>query len=507
MKFSQLVSVCETVAATSKRLEKIKILASFFTALDRKEIAPAVLLITGQIFPESSGISLNVNWKTVRKALSAEQQTLFREELSIRKVYDYFTAVAKTSNRKKKEKIMASLLNQATHKEQEFIFKAISGEMRIGASEAIMLEAIAAASAFSKEEVKRSHALGGDLGETAVNILIRHHLPTTIKLFRPIKPMLAQMGSIDDISGQMACEYKLDGARIQIHTDGKKIRMYSRRLTDVTASLPDMVKLVEGFPPSVTEGEIVAVRDRTPLPFQELLKRFRRVHDVASSVQRIPLHLYLFDILSLKGESLLDIPYVNRTALLKKIAEPFLVTRIISENTEKIHAFLQEAMESGHEGLMAKQLNSPYLPGKRDKSWLKIKPVETLDLVIGAAEWGYGRREGWLSNYHLMTREGDMIGKTFKGLTDREFQEMTERLLDLKVRETSHEVMVKREIVVEVAFNEIQKSPTYASGFALRFARITRIREDKSPKEADSLERVKELYESQFTYKAKGDLS
>jgi DNA ligase-1 len=317
--------------------------------------------------------------------------------------------------------------------------------------------------------------------------------------------MLAQMGSLEDISNSMSFEYKLDGARIQIHTDGNTVRLFSRRLTEITASLPDIVKMVEGFPRSITEGEVVAVKDGKPLPFQELLKRFRRIHDVIPSTDRIPLQLHLFDILSLKGKSLLHSEYMTRMELLAGIAEPFLVKRIITGDKEEIKRFLREAMEAGHEGLMAKELTGPYMPGKRDKSWLKIKPVETLDLVIGAAEWGYGRREGWLSNYHLMTREGDMIGKTFKGLTDKEFQQMTERLLSLKRRETPHTVTVTPDIVVEVAFNEIQKSPTYPSGFALRFARITRIRNDKSPREADSIQKVKALYEDQFRYKAKAE--
>lgn len=505
MKFSRLVRTCEQVASTPKRLKKIELLASFFIKLQEDEIAPAVLLVTGQIFPESSSTVLNVSWKTVHKALYSDQQALVQQELSIRRVYDYFMAVAKTSEQKKKEKIMASLLNQASQRERECIFKAISGEMRMGASEAIILEAIASASGFSKEALKRSHALLGNLGETAVKALTQKELPEQITLFRPFKPMLAQMGCIDDIPKGYAFEYKLDGARIQIHTDGIKTRIYSRRLADVTGSLPDIVKVTEGFPESVTEGEVVAVKNGKPLPFQELLKRFRRIHDVVVSADRIPLQLHLFDILYLKGETLLTHEYTKRAELLADIAGQFLVKRVISDDRERIEAFLQEAIEAGHEGLMAKKLDGTYIPGKRDKGWLKIKPAETLDLLIAAAEWGYGRREGWLSNYHLATREGQVIGKTFKGLTDREFQDMTERLLSLKVRESVHTVTVKPEIVVEVAFNEIQKSPTYTSGFALRFARITRIRDDKSPGDTDSIKRVKELYENQFKYKAKGE--
>lgn len=502
MKFAELAHVCEKVASTPKRLEKIKLLSSFLKNLDEEEIPSAVLLITGQVFPESSDKTLDVSWKTIEKALQSNQRPLFAKELTINEVYNYFQQISRISERKKKERIISSLLSQAGKEERTYILKNFFGEMRIGASEKIMLEAIAEAADLPKEEVKRSHALLGDLGETAGKALTKKELPTEIVLFKPIKPMLAQMGDLDTMTGGRAFEYKLDGARIQIHKK-ETVKIFSRRLQDVTDSLPDLVESVKGFPESVTEGEVLAEKDGKPLPFQELLRRFRRVHDVKVATEDVPLRLYLFDVLYLKGETLLDRTYLERTELLSEFAGPLVVKRIITDDAREAQDFFEEAVKMGHEGLMAKTVDSLYFPGKRDKSWLKIKPAETLDLLVAAGEWGHGRRKGWLSNYHLATKEGHVIGKTFKGLTDQQFGEMTERLHALKVREDPYTVYVAPHVVVEVAFNEIQKSPTYSSGFALRFARIKKIRDDKSPEDADTLERVRALYERQFEHKAK----
>ena len=289
------------------------------------------------------------------------------------------------------------------------------------------------------------------------------------------------------------------------------MRIFSRRMSDVTGSLPDIVELVAGQVHSrdmILEGEVVAVgEDGRPLPFQDLMRRFRRVRDVEEMVRLIPLRLHLFDILYLDGRLLIDESYRERWRLLESVCpEELLAKRIVTDDVGEAEEFFRRALEEGHEGLMAKRLDSPYTPGRRGKLWLKIKPAETLDVVIVAAEWGHGRRRGWLSNYHLAVRDGDgfsMVGKTFKGLTDEEFEWMTRKLLELKVRETPTTVYVRPEVVVEVAFNEVQRSPHYPSGYALRFARIKRIRLDKGPKDADSLDRLRELYERQFRYKAR----
>ena len=385
-----------------------------------------------------------------------------------------------------------------------------------------MLEGIARAVGVGVSLVRRSLMLTGDLGEVARTALESGEeglKGVGMRMFVPLKPMLASMSYdigevIEEHGGETAFEFKFDGARIQIHRRGDKIRIFSRRLSDVTESLPDVVDLVQKSVESeevVLEGEAVAIGGGgRPLPFQDLMRRFRRVHDVAEMAEKIPLRLHIFDVLYLEGRLLIDEPYAKRWRLLKNVCpEELLAERIITGDAGEAEAFLKRAMEAGHEGLMAKRLDSEYAPGSRGKRWFKIKPAETLDLVIAAADWGYGRRTGWLSNYHLAAREGSkylVIGKTFKGLTDEEFRWMTEKLQSLKARETPGTVHVRPELVVEVAFNEIQRSPHYRSGFALRFARVTRIREDKGPEEADTLERVRGLYEMQFRYKDRVEL-
>jgi len=309
-----------------------------------------------------------------------------------------------------------------------------------------------------------------------------------------------------------AFEYKFDGARVQIHLKNDTVRIFSRRLSDVTSSLPDIVEQVSSCIRNVREaifdGEVVAVDESgKPMPFQELLRRFRRIRDVLKETERIPLRLWIFDVLYLNGEILLDKPYIERRKILEEIVdEKFLTPMIITSDPSEALKFMEKAVNEGHEGLMIKQLNSTYKPGRREKLWLKLKPAENLDLVIVAADWGHGRRTGWLSNYHLaayntVTGGFEVVGKTFKGLTDEEFEWMTKKLLQLKIDDDGYTVRVKPRIVVEVAYNEIQRSPKYRSGYALRFARIVRIREDKRPEEADTIQKIQELYLKQFERK------
>jgi len=329
----------------------------------------------------------------------------------------------------------------------------------------------------------------GDVAEVAA-ICKKEGLSGILKmgfrLFRPIKPMLAQMAegveeALKEHGGKTAFEYKLDGARIQIHKSGSEVKVFSRRLTDVTESLPEIVEVIRRevkHREAVMEGEVIALgKDGNPLPFQHLMRRFRRVYGVERIAENIP--------------------------------EISLTKQIVTDDPAEAERFLEEAVDEGHEGLMAKRLNSPYTPGVRGKHWLKIKKtLEPLDLVIIAAEYGTGRRHRWLSDYHLAARDEEtgeflMLGKTFKGLTDREMEEMTRRLKQIALEERGHIVVVKPQIVVEVLYNEIQRSPKYRSGMALRFARITRIRDDKSPEEADTIQKVRRIYEKQFEKKAR----
>jgi DNA ligase-1 len=331
--------------------------------------------------------------------------------------------------------------------------------------------------------------------------------------------MLAQMAStvseaLKEHGGKTAFEYKLDGARVQIHKKGKDVRIFSRRLTDVTESLPEIADIIRGnvkAEETILEGEVIAVNgEGYPIPFQHLMRRFKRVHAVEDVAEAVPVRLYLFDILYLNGESLISLPYLQRRKILaENVGEIPITKNVIADNVQEAEKFLQEAINNGHEGLMAKRIDSEYAPGIRGKRWLKIKPtLEPLDLVIVSAEYGYGRRHEWLSDYYLAARDPETgefltVGKTFKGLTDMEIVEMTRRLKELAVKEEPRRVFVLPKIVVEVAYNEIQKSPKYKCGMALRFARITRIREDKTPEEADTIQKVREIYERQFLKKGK----
>jgi len=339
-----------------------------------------------------------------------------------------------------------------------------------------------------------------------------------VRLFHPVKPMLAQTvdtmeEAFEAYGGNMALEFKLDGARVQIHIAGERVRIYSRQLSDVTDSLPDVVSVVRQgvqVEEAILEGEVLAVDDEgRPLPFQHLMRRFRRKHDIAETVHEVPIELHLFDILCADGQTLVDAPNRERWRTLAAIAGPLrLVERIIPTSIDTARAFAEAAHRAGHEGVMVKDLDSAYRPGVRGKAWLKLKRVVSLDLVIVAADWGYGRRHGWLSNYHLAALDADtgeyrVVGKTYKGLTDAEFQRMTERLLGLERARRGSTVHVEPHIVVEVLFNEVQASTQYASGLALRFARIARLRDDKSPHDADTLQTLRDIYERQFHFKGR----
>jgi DNA ligase-1 len=382
----------------------------------------------------------------------------------------------------------------------------------------MMLEAIAEAARVPPERVRAAQTYLGDLGKLA-DLALRGGSSeleaVALRVLSPVKPMLASLApSFEEVlrehGGRTAAEFKLDGARIQIHRLDDQVRVFTRRLSDVTASIPEVVEVARGLPGNsfVLEGEVLAVdKQGKPLPFQDLMRRFRRIHEVESLRKEIPLRLSLFDLLYLNGESWIAKPYNERwLALERLVPAPLLVPRQISSTAAELEAFLQSALTAGHEGLMAKHLNSPYQAGKRGKLWFKIKPAETLDLVIVAAEWGHGRRTGTLSNYWLAVRDGTewrMIGKTFKGLTDQERLDLMQRLLALKTSEDSWTVHVRPALVVEVAYNEVQVSPRYESGYALRFARIVRIRDDKGPEDADTYERLKSLYARQFERKGR----
>jgi DNA ligase-1 len=552
--FEELALLGEQLEKTTGRLRLAEMIAQFLQRLAPDEIPSGLRLLIGQIFPEWDERALNLSWRAVSKiaeelteATDADRQTIYSEAvdageamlllfeefranppqpppLTILEVYQTFEQIAETSgkgSRARKEKHLRSLLLRATAVEAKYLVKNVVREMRHGVSEGIVLDAIAQASGAKKKVVRRANMLCGDLGEVAAVALSKGQaglVEIRPQLFRPLKPMLALTAkdladAFDHHRGEIALEYKLDGARVQIHKDDSTVEIYSRNLSRVTKSLPEIVEEVGAqarVETAILEGEVIAVDDEgRPLPFQHLMRRFRRVHKITEIAQQVPVQLYLFDILYRDGQSLVDLPNHERWQILEETkGNTLAVPRMVPHDVVEGEAFAREAYRKGHEGLMVKHLVSPYSPGVRGKAWFKVKRTISLDLVIVAADWGYGRRHGWLSNYHLAARdeeEGSFldVGKTFKGLTDEEFKEMTQRLLALETHRSGGTVFVQPKVVVEVLFNEIQASSQYESGLALRFARISRHREDKSPDAADTIQTMRQLFQQQFEHKGR----
>lgn len=530
----------------------------FLRLLEPDEIEPAILMILGRPFPRWDPRTLDVSWSTlseiIRRITSVDwkvfgevfsktgdigtatrtvfensrvkkQTALFEKPLTIVQVQQSFVRIAEMSgsgSRERKERLIEALLSQASALEAKYLVKIFTGEMRTGFHEGLMEQAVSEAFDVPVKTVQEASMITGDVG--AVASVLRSQgkdglRKVGFRIFRPVNLMLAQVAddlgvALREHGGKSALEYKYDGARVQVHKAGDRVKIFSRRLTDVTESLPEIVEAAGKNVRAkevILEGEVVAVDSRGfPIAFQHLMRRFRRVHGIADAAERIPLKLYLFDVLYLDGENLISKPYVQRRERLIEIAgEIPLTSQLVTGDVGEAERFLKAAMDAGHEGLMAKRIDSSYTPGIRGKRWLKVKPVlEPLDLVIVAAEWGYGRRHDWLSDYYLAARdletgEFQTVGKTFKGLTDAEMVEMTRRLKELTVRVEPRRIVVVPRIVVEVAYNEVQRSPTYDCQMALRFARITRIRDDKAPEEADSIQRMREIYEKQFIKKGR----
>jgi DNA ligase-1 len=558
MRFQALTEVCERLSSTTKRNQMTDVAAEFLKALDDGEVEPAASMMLGRAFPKWDQRTLDVSWATISatiqrltktdwKEFSAafretgdvgsatqavfeknkirRQSTLFENPLTILEVRRVLEAVAESTGqgaRERKERLVETLFGRAQPLEAKYLVKIMLGEMRTGFHEGLMEAAVSKAFSIPLKTVQRAAMFVGDIGEVASVSKIQGAEAVAglgFKVFRPIKPMLASTAEnvdepLKEYGGKTAFEYKLDGARIQIHKVHDKVMIFSRRLTDVTESLPEVTKQIQNelkAKEAILEGEVIAVgQDGSPLPFQHLMRRFRRVTEVEAMTSEIPVKLYLFDAMYLDGESLISLPYAERR---KKLAEAAgsipLTEQIVTGNSAEAKRFMRRAVDGGHEGLVAKRLDGPYTPGVRGKHWLKVKEVlEPLDLVIVAAEYGYGRRRRWLSDYYLAARDeesGELLtlGKTFKGLTDEEMEDMTQRLLKIAVKREGHRVAVQPSVVVEVAFNEIQESPTYKCRMALRFARITKIRWDKSPNEADTIQRVRRIYDKQFEKKAR----
>jgi len=517
--FREFAELCRALEATRGRLGKRALVSDYITRLPDGDLPAAVAFLSGRAFPVSDPRTLSLRWLPGAEPPAAEEGV----PLSMADVAAVFEAIAGASgagSRGRREALLTALVRRASPLEREFLRRIVSGEMRTGVSDGLVLEAIGASVDASPEAARRAALFLGDL--SALAVLARAGGATALEqarpqLFVPMLPMLAEIADDWDTvftahGGTTALEYKYDGARVQIHADGDRVAIWSRRLSDVTASLPDVVQRARSYAgaPFILDGEVVALHpDGRPLPFQELMRRFRRVHDVKEALGRMPLALHLFDCLVFQGRALIDAPYTERfEALIRVTGGRDLAERVVVRSAEDAEPFRHAALAAGHEGLMAKDPRSAYAPGGRGKRWFKVKAAETVDCVIVAVDRGSGRRAGWLSNYHLAVVDGEgfaEIGKTFKGFTDRQFIAMTERLWALAVADDGYTVRVRPEIVVEVEFNEIQKSPTYRSGLALRFARISRVREDKGPGQATTLAELRRLYEAQFHRKGRAE--
>jgi DNA ligase-1 len=433
--------------------------------------------------------------------------------LDVDRALGELAAISGSGAARRRRALLGELFAAATEPEQAFLRRLLLGELRQGALEGVMVEAIAQAANVPARRVRRGLMLSGDLPRVAALALSAGEAGLAVfrlQLMEPLKPMLAQPAQdLDAAMGQLgaaALEYKLDGARIQVHKQGGAVRVFTRRLNEVTGSVPEIVAAIEALPADelILDGEALALRpDGRPHPFQVTMRRFGRKLDVAALRGALPLSGFYFDCLFRDGEELLDAPVRTRSQALETIVPAgALVPRLITDAPETARQFLEAALRAGHEGLMVKALEAPYEAGSRGSAWLKVKSAHTLDLVVLAAEWGSGRRSGWLSNLHLGARDPEtggyvMLGKTFKGLTDRMLSWQTARLQSLAIGQAGNVVHVRPELVVEIAFNDLQASPHYPGGLALRFARVKRYREDKRATDADTLETVRTLYARQ----------
>ncbi|MDH3452171.1 MAG: ATP-dependent DNA ligase [Gammaproteobacteria bacterium] len=504
---ARLVQTSQQVSATRGRLAKRQLLAALFTELDDAEFLLSVHYLTGSLPQGRIGLGFATLEKTLPVPAAAESQL---DLTRIDREMQRFAAIKGAGSAARRQDLLRELLKAASAPEQNFLIRLFCGELRQGALEGIVLEAVAESTQVPDALLRRAMMLRGELGEVAKIAraggaqVLAEITPST---FRPLQPMLADSAASPAAAvqrhGTSLLEYKLDGARVQLHKRGARIKIYTRRLNDVTAAVPEIVALGEtlAVEETILDGETLALRDDgKPHPFQTTMRRFGRRLDVAALRERLPLSVFFFDCLYLDGEDLTGLPTLDRVAHLRDVLPPaHLLPQMVTSDGAVAQAFLGEALAAGHEGIMAKSTTAPYAAGNRGSDWLKVKPVHTLDLVVLAAEWGHGRRRGWLSNLHLGARDetsGEfvMLGKTFKGLTDKMLRWQTEVLQQLAVRKEGNTVYVKPALVVEIACNDIQTSRQYPAGMALRFARVKQYRTDKKPQQADTLETVRVLH-------------
>jgi DNA ligase-1 len=497
MLFAELVATSATVGGTRSRKAKVEALAGLLRALAPAEIEAAVAWLAGE--PRQG--RLGAGWRTLAalKVPPAEQPGATLADVD--GVLAELATTAGTGSARRRTELLTGLLGAATGDEQRFLFRLLTGELRQGALEGVLTEAVAAASGVPAEQVRRGLMLSGSLPITARAALLDGSEAVAafrLQVGRGIRPMLASpaetlAGAVAELAegGGVTVEYKLDGARIQVHRAGDEVHVFTRSLREITDKVPELVELARGMPCEavVLDGESLALTDDgRPRPFQETMRN-------TSAGTLAP---RFFDCLHLDGVDLLDRPLRERLAALATVAAGHQMPGLLDATPEQAAALLDEALEAGHEGVMVKSLGSPYAAGRRGKAWQKVKPAHTLDLVVLAVEWGYGRRTGKLSNIHLGARDPDggppvMVGKTFKGMTDALLAWQTEQFSAQALSDDGHVVHLPPAFVVEIELDGVQSSTRYPGGVALRFARVLRYRPDKEPADADTIDAVRTL--------------
>jgi len=528
---SELALTSETVAATSRRGVKIDKIAALLRAASPAEVPVVVAFLSGELLQRQIG----VGYAALGELLAEPATGLTMPTLTVTEtdaVFSAVGAVAGTGTQAGRRRLLADLFGRATAAERGFLTRLLSGELHQGALEGVMIEAVARAAGVPADEVRRAHLLGGSLPAVAAAALTAAgNGPAApadsaasaalaafgLEVGRPLRPMLAATATsvaaaLERIS-PAALEWKIDGIRVQVHRDRAQVRVFTRTLDDITARVPEITEAVLAVRARtlVLDGEAVALRpDGRPRPFQVTASRAGSQADAGGQRTAVPLTPFFFDLLHLNGTDLVDEPDGERHALLARVLPAGLVIpRLVTSDPAEAEAFYADAVSRGHEGVVVKSPAARYAAGRRGSEWLKVKPRHTLDLVILAAEWGHGRRRGWLSNLHLGARDPAtgglvMLGKTFKGLTDEMLSWQTARLLELAepaarpagdARAAYGVVRVRPELVVEVAFDGVQASPRYPGGLALRFARVLRYRPDKTAAEADTIGAVRALWD------------
>ncbi|MBI2706212.1 MAG: ATP-dependent DNA ligase [Actinobacteria bacterium] len=537
MLLSDLVATSDRVANTSSRSTKRDEIAELLRGLDAREMSVAVGFLTG----EARQGRIGVGWATVGHIDTAPASTPSLMILDVDATLDRLARISGSGSNAARAAELDLVFGRATAAEQSFLRRLLIGELRQGALEGVMLDAIAKAAGVPATAVRRAFMLSGDLGTTATAALTKGRVgldATGLTVLRGIQPMLASTAnSIDDAltatpGKPMSVEWKLDGARIQVHRDGDDVRIYTRNLNEVSARLPEIVAVARSLPVTsfVLDGEVLgylgdgsladtvdgAIQSAAPQRFQDTISTFSREHDDGAPATAL-LRPFFFDVLHADGRDLIDDPLADRRVTLSEVAPNHRIPGIITADELEAKAFLDDAIATGHEGVMVKDLASPYAAGRRGKSWRKVKPVRLLDLVVIAVEWGSGRRQGRLSNLHLGARSPNdnsfvMVGKTFKGLTDEILEWQTRELLAREIgreaglsEDAAHSpggdrwrqvVHVRPELVVEIALDGVQASRRYPGGVTLRFARVRRYRTDKPASEADTIDTVRELLPS-----------